>query len=142
MEHLVYLHDSGVYKIESGDSEDITGPCKECGERNEIYLSWYEEERNEVLEKFLTGTDKDPTNIIKAYEKGVTRDELISGTRIYFATFREVIDSLFLSESISEGDMRKYTRLNKMAEKKQLERIKRNIPIINIKSILKLKNNK
>ena len=64
MEHLVRLHDAGVYRIESGNAVEITEPCEECGKRDDICLSWEEGKREEVLGRFLTGKDKKtPTKI-------------------------------------------------------------------------------
>ena len=144
MEHLVYIHDTCMYHVDSRTPEEITEKCEECGDSDTIILSWEEGQQKEALDDYFAKVYKDPMKLINKYTEEMTRQELITGTRIYYASFREMIDNLFESRVISSGDLRKYTKLNRQAERKQLETIIKNTSVFNMgfSKKLTLKKNK
>lgn len=138
MEHLVRLHDAGVYRIESGNAVEITEPCEECGKRDDICLSWEEGKREEVLGRFLTGKDKKIPDVEKAFKEGQTKDELVLGTRIYFTITKDIISSLYLVGSITKNEELELLKQNRINEKNQLKQIKKESNKLFFKKILSI----
>lgn len=137
MEHLVHIHDLDVYRIDSRSKIEILEPCEECGKQDMVFLSWEEGKREEVLDKFLTGNDKVPLDVEKAYKEGQTMDELVLGTRIYFSITREMINGLYFTKSIDREKQLELLKENKINEKKQLKKIKKDSRKIIIKELFR-----
>jgi ssDNA-binding Zn-finger/Zn-ribbon topoisomerase 1 len=137
MEHLVHIHDLDAYRIDSRSKIEILEPCEECGKQDMIFLSWEEGKREEVLDKFLTGNDKVPLDVTKAYKEGQTMDELVLGTRIYFSITREMINGLYFTKSIDREKQLELLKENKINEKKQLKKIKKDSRKIIIKELFR-----
>lgn len=138
MEHLVYVHDLEVYRIDDRKKEDILAPCEDCGGEDIIYMSWEKNKREEVLYRFLTGNDKQPLNVAKAIKEGQDKDDLVLGTRIYFGYTREIINSLYKSGSITKEKQLKLLKENKITEKKQLTKIKKDTRRKNLRKLLRI----
>ena len=137
MEHLVYVHDLEIYKIDTRSKEKILESSDEKGSNNTIYLSWEDGQREEVLYKFLTGDDKGPLDVEKALNEGQTKDDLIMGTHMYFSITRDIINSLYESKNICDKTNIKLTKQNRINEKNQLKKIKKEIRKINLRKVLK-----
>ena len=137
MEHLVHIHDLDVYRIDSRSKIERLEPCEECGKQDMVFLSWEEGKREEVLDKFLTGNDKVPLDVEKAYKEGQTMDELVLGTRIYFSITREMINGLYFTKSIDREKQLELLKENKINEKKQLKKIKKDSRKIIIKELFR-----
>ena len=140
MEHLVHIHDLDTYRIDSRSKIEILVPCEECGKQDTIFLSWEEGKREDVLDNFLTGNDKVPLDVIKAYKEGQTMDELALGTRIYFSITREMINGLYLTKSIDREKQLELLKENKINEKKQLKKIKKDTKKYILKRIFNITN--
>lgn len=136
MEHLVYMHDAEIYRIDSSSKEEILKPCDVCGKKDSIYLSWEDGQREEVLDKFLVGDDKSAPNVAKALKEGQTKDDLILGTRIYFGLTREIINSLYKTGSINREKQLELTKQNRIKEKKQLKQINKDSCKIKMRRLL------
>ena len=136
MEHLVYVHDLEVFRIDSRSREEILEICEDCGGQDIIYLSWRKDQREEVLYRFLTGNDKGPLNVGKSLKDGQTKDDLILGTHLYFGYAREIINSLYKSGSITKEKQLKLLKDNKLTEKKQLTRIRKDSTKIKLRKLL------
>ena len=128
MEYLVSVHDKNVYYVSSGNPMEITEPCEECGKRDEIILSWEDGKKDEALDDMFSKAYK--TNSILNV-KG-TREDLIFGTRMYYAGFRELIGKLSISGIIDDEHRKRLTKENHKAEKEQLKVIRKNKPIFKL----------
>ena len=132
MEYLFYMHDLKAFRISSEDPMEITKPCSECGEIDKIYFSWEKEEREETLNTIVTGANKDPNKVLEEINDLESRDKMISATRIYYASFRDTIQSLSLTSSITREEYLRLMKINRQAEKDQIKLIKKEKPIFKL----------
>ena len=125
MTHLVKKHDTGEYCLSEGDPSTLTRKCKNCGDRDKIILSFEDDEKVKAFESYFSKVKKDDKQIIEGCrENDNTRDDMVNMVRISYGEDREMITELFEQDIISQGELRRLTKLNRQAELKQLELVR------------------
>lgn len=138
MEYLVKSHEDGKFYVTTENPCQIMERNVENGVRDVVFHSWERGEQNEALDSFFEDhyvvSDKK-----KKHLESLNREDSISGTRLYYACYREMINNLYDSYIITEAHKKQLLKSNKKAEKKQLQMIKKNASIFKTKK-LTLKN--
>lgn len=122
MKHIVqkcsgsyYITDKSPLKIR--ESKDKNG-------NHDLIVFSFENDKMEALEEFFSGFYKDPSNVKKAYDNGMSKEKLLSGTKLYYACLRDTITGFLNSEIITKEESTRLLKTNKEAEKNQLKIIK------------------
>ncbi len=126
MEHLVESHLGGFY-ISNNDPEFITETCEECGDSDTILLSWEEGHGKEALKEFFSELKRNNEIIKRDYKKGISKQEIVQMIHYSYEDDRNLISGLFEYNIITEGDLRRLNKLNRRAEKKQLELVRESL---------------
>ena len=138
MEYLVKSQEDGKFYVTNESPIQIIEKNVKNGTRDIVFHSWERGEQNEALDSYFEDHYKSSEKKKEEMES-LTRDELVMGTHLYYASFREMIDNLYDSDIITKDHRKTLIKNNKKAEKKQLQKIKKNIPIWRSKK-LSLKN--
>lgn len=125
MEHLVKSHHTGMYYTSTDEISVIRETCPEpgCGSWDNIILSYEEGEKDIALEEYFSKIHNDNISIIKSTDAGLTKKNIITLSAIHFGENEKMIHALYESGVISKEDMKKYLKLTKETEKKELKRI-------------------
>ena len=120
MTHLVKKHDTGEYCLSEGDPSTLIKECEESGDQ--IILSWEKGERLHTLESYFSKVKSNDRQVIDGCRKTqTTKDEMTILVRRQYFEDREMITDLFEQDIISKGELRRFTKINRQAEIKQLE---------------------
>ena len=120
MTHLIKKHDTGEYCLSDGDPSTLTEKCNVSGDR--IILSWNQGERVYALESYFSGLKKNDVEIIPyCRKKQIPKDEMVLEVHALYSEDRYMISNLFEQNIISNGELRRLTKLNREAEIRQLE---------------------
>ena len=129
MEHLVMAHDTKQYYTSTADIGVIRETCPECGSWDSIILSYEEGEKDIALEEYFSKIHNDNISILKCTEAGLSKKNIIISSIIYFGKNEKMIHDLYESGVISKKDMKKYLKISKETEKKELKRINKSLKL-------------
>ena len=123
MEHLVESHLGGYY-ISDGDPEFIEAYCDQCGDSDNIILSWEEGQRLESLSEYFSRVKETNEQIEIQKELGVSTDDLIFSLTCYYDNNRCIINDLVGSGEITHEERLALLKLVSISQKKQFEILK------------------
>lgn len=127
MEHLVMAHDTKQYYTSTADIGVIRKTCPECGSWDNIILSYEEGKKDLALEEYFSKIHNDNISILTCTEAGLTKKNIMTSSVVHFGQNEQMIHDLYESEVISKEDMKKYLKITKETEKKELKRINKSL---------------
>ena len=127
MEHLVKAHDTGMYYTSNESISIIRETCPECGSWDNIILSYEEGEKDIALEEYFSKDYNNDLNIITSTEAGLTKKDVINTSITHFFNNEQMIQTLLESDVITKEESKKYLKICKQTEKKELKRIKKSL---------------
>lgn len=127
MEHLVRAHDTGMYYTSNESIGVIRETCPECGSWDNIILSYEEGEKDSALEEYFSKDYNNDLSILACTEAGLTKKDVINTSITHFFHNEIMIQGLLESGVITKEESKKYLKISKQTEKKELKRIKKSL---------------
>ena len=130
MEHLVESHLGGYY-VSNNSREIIESYCEQCGDRDYIILSWEKGRKYDALNTYFSKLYYQKYEIEqKLYNDSMSKNDLIEILVFKYDCQRDMIQTLFEEEIISNEEMIKLLKVVSMSQKNQFELLRE----INIKN--------
>ena len=127
MEHLVKSHHTGMYYTSNESISRIRETCPECGSWDNIILSYEEGDKDITLEEYFSKDYNNDLSILACTEAGLTKKDVINTSINHFFHNEIMIQGLLESGVITKEESKKYLKISKQTEKKELKRIKKSL---------------
>jgi len=127
MEHLVKAHDTGMYYTSKDSISLIRETCPECGSWDNIILSYEDGDKDITLEDYFSKSYNNENSILTCTEAGLTKKNIIDNSINHFFHNEIMIQGLLESGVITKEESRKYLKISKQTERKELKRIRKSL---------------
>ena len=90
-------------------------------------MSYEDGDKDIALEEYFSKIYNDDLSIITCTEAGLTKKDIINNSIIHFHNNEEMIQNLYKSNVITSKEAKKYLKISKQTERKELKRINKSL---------------